>query len=97
LLELGTVPKERICSSDTNEKARWKVKTSQRRGAMKNAMLVLIGLSCLGFVMAVLTSAFIPYGHVMGISAEAFSRASNNLALIAIALAVCCKEKPAAG
>ena len=54
---------------------------------MRNIVMVLIGLSTLGFVLAVVTS-FLEGGLIGGISPEGFSRASNNLALIAIALAV---------
>ena len=50
----------------------------------------LIGLAGLGFLLAVTTSIFT--GSIMGVPPEAFSRACNNLALIAIALAVCFKE-----
>ena len=49
---------------------------------------VLIGLAGLAFLLAVLVALLWP---MFGIPAEAFSRASNNLALIAIALAVCSK------
>ena len=48
----------------------------------------LIGLAALAFLLAVFVSLVWP---VFGIPAESFSRASNNLALIAIALAVCWK------
>ncbi len=50
---------------------------------------VLIGLATLGFVLAVFVSLLWP---ICGISAEGFSRASNNLALIAIALLICSKR-----
>ncbi len=50
----------------------------------------LIGLAGLGFLLAVTASVLT--GPLMGIPPEAFSRACNNLALIAIALAVCFKE-----
>ena len=50
---------------------------------------VLIGLAALGFVLAVFVSLLWP---IFGIPAEGFSRASNNLALIAIALLVCSKR-----
>lgn len=46
----------------------------------------LIGLSALAFLLAVCGSLFA--GEMAGASPEAFSRASTNLALIAIALAV---------
>lgn len=49
--------------------------------------LILIGLSVLAFILAVVVE-FIP-GNIMGVGPEGFSRASSNLALIAIAIAVC--------
>ena len=58
---------------------------------MKNIMKVLIGLSALAFVLAVI-STFVG-GRIWLVPAESFSRACNNLALIAIALTVCLKEK----
>ena len=56
---------------------------------MSMVLKVLIVLAGLGFVLAVFTVLAWP---VFGITAESFSRASNNLALIAIALAVCSKQ-----
>lgn len=56
---------------------------------MSNIAKVLIGLAVLGFLLAVFGSFLWP---IFGISAEGFSRASNNLALIAIALSVCSKQ-----
>ena len=54
---------------------------------------MLIGLAALGFVLAVCVSLLWPmFGISAGISAEGFSRASNNLALIAIALLICSKR-----
>jgi len=53
---------------------------------MRNVAMILIGLSVLGFVLAVISNLLV--GSVMGVSAEGFSRGCNNLALIAIALAV---------
>ena len=53
---------------------------------MENVLKGLIGLSVLAFALAVicsLTSYFF-----LGVSAEGYSRASSNLALLAIALAV---------
>lgn len=49
--------------------------------------LILIGLSVLAFVLAVVVE--FTTGNIMGVGPEGFSRASNNLALIAIAVAVC--------
>ncbi len=46
---------------------------------------VLIGLAGLAFLLAVVVSQG---GSLFGVPAEGFSRASNNLALIAIALLV---------
>jgi hypothetical protein len=50
---------------------------------------VLIGLASLAFLLAVLVVLLWP---IFGISAESFSRTSNNLALIAIALLLCNKQ-----
>ena len=58
---------------------------------MQNIIKVLIGLSALAFVLAVIWT-FVG-AAIWGGLAEAFSRACNNLALIAIALTVCFKEK----
>ena len=53
---------------------------------MSNAMKGLIGPSGLAFLLAVIATFLA--GSIMGITAEAFSRACSNLALIAIALTV---------
>jgi len=56
---------------------------------MRNIVIVLIGLSILSFVLAAIVTLIGGSFTIMGIvgpSPEAFSRASNNLALIAIAL-----------
>ncbi len=50
---------------------------------MSNLVKVLIGLAALAFVLAVLTHFT---GPIVTTQAEAFSRASANLALLAIAL-----------
>ncbi len=55
---------------------------------MQKYTMVLIGLSVVAFLLAVI-GAFI--GPIMEISPEGFSRACTNLALIGIALSVCCK------
>jgi hypothetical protein len=51
---------------------------------MANLPKVLIGLAALAFVLAVISS--LTGEPIVTTRAEAFSRASNNLALIAIAL-----------
>ena len=51
----------------------------------------LIGLSALGFLLAVIGTLFA--GRIMGVPPEAFSRACTNLALISIGLSICFKEK----
>ncbi len=48
---------------------------------------VLIGLSALGFLLAVISMPLVG-GHILGVPPEAFSRGSTNLALLAIALGV---------
>ncbi len=53
---------------------------------MSNTMKGLIGVSGLAFLLAVIATFLT--GSIMGITAEAFSRACSNLALIAIALTV---------
>jgi hypothetical protein len=50
---------------------------------MSNLVKALIGLSALAFVLAVVAS-FV--GPIVNTGAEAYSRASNNLSLLAIAL-----------
>ena len=61
---------------------------------MSTVSKVLIGLAGLAFLLAVFV-AFLVW-PIFGVSAESYSRASNNLALIAIALAVCAKRGPMA-
>ena len=56
---------------------------------MSNVSKLLIGLASLAFLLAV---SVLLLGPIFGITGEAFSRASNNLALIAIALLVCTKR-----
>ena len=56
---------------------------------MSNISKVLIGLAVLGFALAVTETILPLFPYV---SAEGFSRASANLALIAIALAVCSNQ-----
>lgn len=55
---------------------------------------VLLGLAVLGFLLAVIVGLFLP--HFM-IQPESFSRASNNLALIAIGLTLCWKGNSTSG
>lgn len=57
---------------------------------MSALIKVLIGLAALGFLLAVFVVVAWPF---YGMTAEAFSRASNNLALIAIALALVGRSK----
>jgi hypothetical protein len=52
-------------------------------GNMSNLVKALIGLAALAFVLAVLTHFT---GPIVSTQAEAYSRASANLALLAIAL-----------
>jgi hypothetical protein len=54
----------------------------------------LIGFAAIAFALAVLAALF--GFNPFSVGAEALSRASNNLALIAIALAVCYKKEPTA-
>lgn len=56
---------------------------------MANAIKALIIFSGMAFVLAVIETVFTL--TIIGITAEGFSRACTNLALIAIALSVCLK------
>jgi len=58
---------------------------------MANLKMALIGLSALSFLLAVIS--ILVTGPIMGISAEGFSRACTNLALMGIALSVCCPKQ----
>lgn len=58
---------------------------------MAKLIMVLIGLSAVAFLLAVIS--VLVTGPMMGISAEAFSRACTNLALMGIALSVCCPKQ----
>jgi hypothetical protein len=58
---------------------------------MSNIMKGLVILSALGFVLAVAGSLI--QINILGIPPEAFSRACSNLALVAIAMAVCFKKE----
>ncbi len=60
---------------------------------MYKFVMGLIGLSTLGFVLAVI-AAFT--GSILTIPPEAFSRACTNLALIAIAITLVTRETPGA-
>lgn len=55
---------------------------------MSAIVRVLIGLSALAFVLAVIGTAFT--GPILTIQPEALSRACSNMALIAIAVTLCC-------
>jgi len=57
---------------------------------MRTFIRVLIGLSALGFILAVISVLF--NVSVLGVSAEGFSRGCTNLALIAIAMHLVVKE-----
>ena len=50
----------------------------------------LVGFACLAFLLAIIATLG---DRIFGVPAEAFSRACNNLAIIAIALTVCFKKK----
>lgn len=54
--------------------------------SMKNIAMGLVVLSALGFLMAV--AVVLVTGPIAGISGEGFSRASMNLALLAMALII---------
>jgi hypothetical protein len=61
---------------------------------MSNLVKALIGLAALAFVLAVLTHFA---GPIMNTEAEAYSRASGNLALLAIALVLAFGSRAGAG
>jgi hypothetical protein len=63
---------------------------------MQNVINGLIGLAIIAFLLAVVT-VLAQGSMIMGIQAESFSRASTNLALIAIAISVCCPAKKTGG
>jgi hypothetical protein len=52
---------------------------------MQSFIWILVVLAAVAFVLAVISSFF---GPILGVWPEAFSRAANNIALIAIALAI---------
>ena len=54
---------------------------------MRKIAILLLGLSVLAFLLAVV-GVFIPMSFLSIVSAEALSRSSNNLAIIAIGIAV---------
>jgi hypothetical protein len=56
---------------------------------MKNIAKILIGIAAVAFVLAVVGS--LAGGSLLNVAPEALSRASNNLALIAIGIALCFK------
>ena len=59
---------------------------------MCNVIKGLIVLAALAFVLAALVVLF--KFSILGLGPASFSQACNNLALIAIALAVCWKKEP---
>jgi len=58
---------------------------------MSNVVKGLVGASALAFILAVVNSAIT--GPIMQIPAESFSRAANNLALLAIGLVLAFRGK----
>ena len=57
--------------------------------SIRNAAILLIALAALGFVLAVFANMA---GGILGVTAEGFSRACSNMALMAIALGIWFKE-----
>ena len=57
---------------------------------MQKLAQVLVALSVLAFILAMVAALFIT--PLMHVSAEGYSRACTNLALIAIALSFCFKK-----
>jgi len=58
---------------------------------MAKLNMVLIGLSAIAFLLAVISVLL--SGSIMGITPEGFSRACTNLALLGIAVSVCCPKQ----
>ena len=58
---------------------------------MGKLIMVLIVLSAIAFLLAVIS--VLVTGPIMGISAEAFSRACTHLVLMGIGLSVCCPKQ----
>ena len=58
---------------------------------MAKLNMVLIGLSAIAFLLAVF--GVLVSGSIMGIPPEGFSRACTNLALLGIAVSVCCPKQ----
>ena len=61
---------------------------------MPGVAKLLVVLAALTFVLAVVGAWT---GTIMGIGAEAYSRACTNLALLALAIVMVFKEEPSAG
>ncbi len=61
---------------------------------MPGVAKLLVALAALTFVLAVVGAWT---GTIMGIGAEAYSRACTNLALLALAIVIVFKEERAAG
>jgi hypothetical protein len=61
---------------------------------MSTLVKALIGLAALAFVLAVVTHFS---GSIVGTQAEAYSRASTNLALLAIVLVLTFGDRASAG
>ena len=60
-------------------------------GIMKNLIWILIAFAALGFALSVIASLL--NINILGIQPEGFSRACNNLAILAIALHLVTKQK----
>ena len=59
---------------------------------MQGIAKILVGLSILAFVLAVIGVLFVG-GPVLGVASEGYSRACTNLALIALALSICFRDR----
>ncbi len=68
----------------------------RRDGSMTMVKLMqgLVVLAALGFIMAIMVNIF--DWDISNVKAEGFSRASSNIALIAIALGICFRAKGSA-
>ena len=58
---------------------------------MQGIAKILVALSILAFVLAVIGALF--SSPILGVASEGYSRACTNLALIALALSICFRDR----
>ena len=59
---------------------------------MQGIAKILVALSILAFVLAVIGALFMS-STILGVASEGYSRACTNLALIALALSICFRDR----